>query len=969
MTVFDPVANMRFGNRQVLCFLVALSVAAIVLADGRPWPHELSRLKPDPSVVWGELENGFRYAIKPHGSSSGRVSMRFVVSVGSLDEEEEERGLSHFVEHMAFAGTRNYAKGDLGRFFQKLGMDYGGDVTAFTYHDRTVYHLELPRNDRTLVEQSLQVYRDYADGILFEPQNVDVERQVIARERQARDTPQSQLGELALNLALDGTRVPSRSPIGLKSVVENVGPDELRAFYEKWYRPDLMTLVVVGDVDPSAFGKSVSEVFSSIPRPSSPLVEQVVGEPKKLKRLRSEKMKMNGVERFHVEAMRCWSEGKRKDSWKSREEDYLRAFSTALFNERCRHQVRGISTDFAFYRRYLGLPYVSLTVSVGGDEWYHAADWSDYLIRQAHKYGFYSKEIDEMRESWARFNKNQVRRFNTMESHMIIDELVDSIESNRVYLSIEDKSAFEAKMLKKLNRKSLRSAFRECWDYNTMTYLVAGNVAEDVDPDLIASSIHFVRLMDLPRYEFVANEEVELQGSGQVGVVVEEEAIEDLDNAYSIRFANNARLTIMNTDYEPGQSHVLVRVGGGMLGYSGTNPTTHAIAMNAMFRSGFGDNSMENVFAALRTDLEYFGFSASEYDAFEFACAGDVEGLKLFFQILAGYMSEPAINAEAFEVTKTKYKQSRLLDLDGVNEGFRELQRLMFSNRNQFYEPRLDEIEAVLVQESIDWLLPELESGFLEIVVVGDLEKNVVVELLKTTLAALPERKSDKAEFDVARGLELEMPSGQYSIEYDESKGDNAYAVVAWSISDDRVTIREGASMYLLSKILENRINETVRQKLGQSYSPTVNYQTIAAYDKLRFLRADVDCLAEDAESVLALVEEIVDGFLEEGLAEEEIERAVNPLQDSLMAAWLDNEFLANMVLSGMYEYENSVQYALLYREGLLQELSPDEILQTARRLLNEERRLSVALMPSENARGIGEPAIRVIPGRVGVSN
>ena len=228
---------------------VGLMLLCVGFAEARSWPHETSKLKPDPNVVWGKLENGFRYALLPHDHSPGRISMRLVVEVGSLDESENERGLAHFVEHMGFEGTTHFEQGQLFSFFQKLGMSFGGDVTAFTSYDHTIYHLELPKNQKSLIEQSLLLYRDFADGIVFDPARVEKEREIILREKQARDTPSARIQMEGMNQLFAGTIVPERSPIGTEEIIRSVTRDELLEFYRRWYRPDLMTLYVVGDMD------------------------------------------------------------------------------------------------------------------------------------------------------------------------------------------------------------------------------------------------------------------------------------------------------------------------------------------------------------------------------------------------------------------------------------------------------------------------------------------------------------------------------------------------------------------------------------------------------------------------------------------------------------------------------------------------------------------------------------------------
>ncbi|MCH6257617.1 insulinase family protein [Puniceicoccaceae bacterium K14] len=952
---------LAFVGALLFCF------SGFLRADLRSWPHETSSLELDSSVVCRNLSNGFRYALMPHVATPGRISMRFVVSVGSVDELEDERGLSHFVEHMAFAGTKRYPSGEMGRFFQTLGMDFGGDVTAFTYHDKTVYHLELPNNDPELIAQSIELYRDFADGILFDPERIDIEREVILREKQARDTPQSRLAESSMEFAMKGFLAEGKQPIGSLDVIENSERKELLEFYRKWYRPDLMTLVVVGDFETEAMEEVITNQFASLPLPDTKLKARDWGTVKDKKAEKALFYEMNGMERYHVEALRSWSE-KGADSWKKRERDFLREFATELFNERCRLEIDEIRDDFASYGRFLNLPQVSVTISVGGTSWMNGVVWVDRRIRQVVKYGFSDDEVERLKSSWERNNRNTVVRYQSLESNEIIDDLVDSFEEGYVYLGIEEACAFRDRMLERVNAKSVREAFRDSWDLDRIKYFIAGEGLNGDLDDGFAKVLKADRKLKLPKYEMVAHTQMEFSELGLLGEVESEDPVDGIGGACSITFSNNLHLTFMKTDYQPGGAHVLVRVGGGMLELESGNPATHEIGLNAFFRTGFAGHSMEAVYSNVRENLDTFSFSVAEHDAFEFRSSGDEEGLMFFFRMLTEYLRDPQISEEAFTSAKTKYRQMRLLEPDGVNEGYRSLRKLLFQGATQFHEPTLEEIEQASIEEAKEWLLESFREGFLEVVVVGDLEKDFVADMIGGTLGTLPEHKADKSEYDLARKLKMDIPAGLHRIEYEEGKGENAYAVVAWSVTDESIDFRESACLFVFSQILENRFHEQVRQELGKSYSPMVNYEVYPAYDAVRLFRADVDCLREDADAVLQLAHVITNEVLEAGLDKEEVARAVIPLEDRIVGAWRDNDFLTNMVFSGMYEYEDSIRYALAYRDGLLSELSADEILTAARKYLKADCRLSVSITPGSSNPVPNSPSDYGDSSRTGIS-
>ena len=151
-------------------------------AAGHIWPQDGSDLKADPAAVWGRLDNGLRYVILPDRDAPGRPSLQLDMHVGSLMEADDQQGMAHFLEHMAFNGTRNFPPGEMVEYFQRLGMSFGAHTNAETSFDRTVYQLELPRADEAMTDEGLKLFRDFLDGMLLEQKEIDRERRVILAE-------------------------------------------------------------------------------------------------------------------------------------------------------------------------------------------------------------------------------------------------------------------------------------------------------------------------------------------------------------------------------------------------------------------------------------------------------------------------------------------------------------------------------------------------------------------------------------------------------------------------------------------------------------------------------------------------------------------------------------------------------------------------------------------------------------------
>ena len=227
------------------------------------WPHEKSELQPDPSLVYGKLDNGFRYVIKNNDNPKDRAALYLNVQAGSIYENEDERGYAHFLEHMLFNGTTNFPPGALIDYFQAIGMSFGADTNAHTSYDETVYKIQLPQSNIDEIKKGLLVMSDYASGALLLEEEVERERPIILAEKASRDSVRYRTHLAKNEKAFMGTLLAKRPPIGDRAVITSAQNTDLREFYHKWYRPENMVLVAVGDFDIADVKREIISSFSA----------------------------------------------------------------------------------------------------------------------------------------------------------------------------------------------------------------------------------------------------------------------------------------------------------------------------------------------------------------------------------------------------------------------------------------------------------------------------------------------------------------------------------------------------------------------------------------------------------------------------------------------------------------------------------------------------------------------------------
>src|SRR5690349_9663764 len=224
----------------------------------------------DPQIREGRLPNGLQYFVRANGAPRGRAELRLVVNAGSVLENDDQRGLAHFVEHMAFNGTEHFPGNDVVSFIQALGMRFGAHVNAHTSFDETVYQLQVPTDRPAIIDRSLLIMEDWARNVSFDPDAVDKERGVVLEEWRLGLGAASRLRDAQMPILLKGARYADRSPIGRPEIIQNVTPARLRQFYTDWYRPDLMAVIAVGDFDTAAVESMIVAHFRPIPAATAP---------------------------------------------------------------------------------------------------------------------------------------------------------------------------------------------------------------------------------------------------------------------------------------------------------------------------------------------------------------------------------------------------------------------------------------------------------------------------------------------------------------------------------------------------------------------------------------------------------------------------------------------------------------------------------------------------------------------------
>lgn len=911
------------------------------------FPHEQSDVPVDPAVVFGRLPSGMRYAILPHSEPPGHVSIRLLVKAGSLMETPSQQGLAHFLEHMAFNGTSHYPPGELVDYLQRMGLGFGADTNAHTGFNETVYKLDMPNSDVATLDTGLVIMRDYADGLLLEQTEIDRERGVILSEKRDRDTIGYRSVQAMWAFLFPDSLLPKRFPIGEEAVIRNAMREDFLDFYTAWYRPERMTLVVVGDVDLQVAKAQIEAVFAghkaagpALPEPELGAVSTpglAVGSYYEAEASATEVSLLNIV-----------PDEDSPDTLATRERKVREAAVNWVLSrrlERLSQQPDAPFTQGEFYR-YSYLDFFTLRgveLTCRADQWEAALAVAEQTLRQALEYGFDATEIEEARATFLKNATAALREQDDRKSADISNALTSSVSIQSVFTSPQTDLAIVKSALETLDPQAALNLLRRMWDDPNRWVFVNGTAQID-DP--------FVPIREA--YLLAAGAPVEVPAQreagewrytnfGAAGKIVTENHVESLDIEQAT-FANNVRLNFKQTDFQKGKVLVNVSIAGGMLALPQEQPALAVWAELGLLRGGLGELSwaqVQSLFAGRELAITFDVAS----DSFVFSGETNTEDLVLQLQLLAAYLTDAGYRAEGAQAAKREFEQINLNahnTLGGVlrDEGVRFLAgdsyRFGLPNAEAFAAEGFDNVRA--------WLAQPFSSGYLEVSVVGDVDYKSVREAVAATFGALPQRAAEASNFTAAQAS-VHFPSAiREKVLHYAAEEERALAFVAWptvDMADIGITRR----LALLSSVVEDRLRLQIRQKLGEGYSPSAFNRSSDVYKNYGYLAALNMVKPASAEEIGTLIRAIGAEVAAGPISEDEFKRALEPMLNHIREYRRSNGYWLGTVLADSQREPKKLAWAESFVTDVAS-ITIEELQLLAAEYLKPERATILRILP-----------------------
>lgn len=931
-----------------------LSAAGHAPCLSTAWPQEHSDLQSDPALQFGRLANGLRYVLMANGEPKDRVALYLAVQAGSLHETEEQRGLAHFLEHMMFNGTTHYPPGTLVEYFQKLGMGFGGDTNARTGFDQTVYNLMLPAADPGLLAEGFKVLADYARGALLLEKEVDRERGVILAEKRSRDSAASRVAKKQLQFDFAGTLVARRDPIGVEEVLSRADSNLLRTYYDRWYRPENMIVVVVGDMQREETGQLLERAFADLKASGEPGACPEMGHVREsgldVHVLPEPELGFTGLALSTVFNVQPQADTL---AWESSQ--LRQYFATTLLANRLEQLEQRPASPLAQPKAHAGIflrqyGYATLAARSETGKWREALSLLQDTLSQALKDGFSEAELVRGKRQVRAFLEKAVQTAPSRDSRQLAEEIVRKLGDQEVVMSPAQEMTVYGPVVDALTLAEVNEAFRSLWERPRRQVHLTGVVEPDIEAARLEEQLRDVYRQNESRDVSAWVEEqrvpfpyLELPASS--AQVVEQVSHREI-GVETVMLQGGIRLNVKPTDFQANQVFLSVQFGSGKQSEpaAGMGLLTEAVVKE----SGIGKLSKEQLAEALsgtnvtldfKVGPESFSFNGS-------SLRGEFETL---LQLLRHRLHDPAFQLESFRRSRENLR--RMYDqLAGTVEGVQQIQgeRFLAGSSPEFGLPGWDQVESIELTQIRDWLAPMLTREPLEINVVGDIAPQEAIRLIGHYFGA-----EHRQAGEVAPTRAIVFPAGEQRRLQAVSSIDRALLTVAWQTSDFW-DIGRTRRLNLLAAVFDDRLRVQIREELGATYAPQVISQPSRATPGFGLLKCSLIVAPDQAEPLAKVIGEVAASLASKGIGEDELRRALEPTLTSIKDIKRNNRYWLESVLNLSSRHPQQLQWPLTILEGFAA-IKAEELTELARQYLAPDRAGSVIVGPMAAIGGEGK--------------
>ncbi len=907
----------------------------------RAWNFAASDVPVDSNIVFGVLPNGMKYALLQNSTPKDSVVLRMRFDVGSFAEADDQRGLAHFLEHMAFNGSTNVPEGEMIKLLERKGLAFGADTNASTGFDETIYKLDLPNASDDLIDTGLMLMRETASELTIDPAAVDRERGIILSERRARDTYQLRNVIDQLDFQMQGMKVASRIPVGTEEVIRTAPAARLRDLYERYYRPERATLVMVGDFDPAAVEAKIKARFADWTGRGPAGADPDIGTVDFNRAAAADDFIDPAIQDMvTVSALKPWQE--EADTKAKRARTLAEDIGDAIVSRRLAKLA--LDEDSPILSAYFGKAtgwkiFEQVTAGAVAKEgaWTEALALLEQEQRRAIEHGFTQAEVDEQLATRRTALRNAVAGVATRRSEALADALVNAAKGDFVFVRPETSQALFEAVAPSLDAATVSAVFRKRMEgFSAPLARVSAKKPIEGGTDAILAALRASTQVAVAPPAEAANAAFAYDNFGTPGTIIADDRIEDL-GIRRVRFANNVMLNIKKTDFQKDRVMLSLRVDGGNLLATRDDPTKVSLAGSLML-GGLQAHSLDDLRSILagRTVSPSFGNAT---DAFGGTALTSPEDFALQAKLMAAYLTHPGFRADGLALIRRVLPQQYAAnDATPAAVIGRDAGGILANDDPRAQTPPLAKLLTLDWEQLKPAIADSFAKGAIEIGVVGDIDEQAAIDAIAATFGALPERRAAFDPRTDARIREYARDRSERTLIH-KGPAEQAEIRVYWPARDDS-DLAEAMRLNLLVRVMQLKLTEELRERLGESYSPGAAASLsdeFPGYGHL-FAASNVDYkdLATTRAAIFAIVRELRDAPVDADL----LDRARRPLVEAMTKSRRENTYWLNYVAEATSQADRLDRS----RNGIaeVEAATPADLQTLARRYLVDDKALVI---------------------------
>jgi zinc protease len=809
--------------------LASVLFLAAALCSASLQAQELSDALPvAPQITKGKLANGLTYYIRKNSKPEQRVELRLAIKAGSILEDEDQQGLAHFTEHMAFNGSRHFKKNELVSYLQSIGVEFGADLNAYTGFDETVYILPIPIDKAENLEKGFLVLEDWASGVLFDKKEIENERGVVLEEERRGKGADERMNKVALPHILQGSRYADRLPIGKTEILKTFKPESIKRFYSDWYRPDLMAVVIVGDIDPAAAESLIRKHFEKLKNPAKPRTREYAKVPP---RTLSEGLVVTDDEATNhiLQIFYSTKVSTASATVGDYRRDIIENLSGQLLNLRMQELTQKANPPFLFggggesefvhgYESYFAI------AAVGKAGVVPAIEALIVENERARKFGFTAAELDRVKKSFFRRMEQQYNEREKTESADHAEEYLRNFLSDEPIPGIENEFAYYKKFLDGITLEEVNKYAAQSIPSSAEKKLVLlqgptkAEFPMPTNEELLAAVTRAEQLPVTP-FEEKALATALMTSLPAAGKISAEKSLPDV-NVVQLTLENGVTIWLKKTDFKNDQ--VLFsgyRYGGNSL-YGNEDAQNAQYAASIVSQMGVGQfapTDLRKMLSGKTVSVSPRITALSEGVSGQSGSA-DVETL---LQLTHLYFTAPRKDPELFASFRTRQQGMIQNMLSDPRTTFQDsVSRMLYNNHPR--GPRFPR-PADFDNLSLDRMMEIYKERFgnasgWTFFLVGSFDIEQVKPLMATYLGSLPSTKGNTTGF---KDLGIRPVKGVVKKEIRKGKEEQSLISIAFT-GEAAFLPEEQLKLQALLDLVEIKMTETLREKLSGVYSSQI---------------------------------------------------------------------------------------------------------------------------------------------------